>query len=293
VVAERRGGEPGTLGVDFDNESYVRYYRRHTTGFKVLGFEAQALEPQLLRLMDRAGLFELEGLSPAEAIHAHLPKWPIPFLEAGVAELLSRGTIEKRGDLLLWPKYIEAQEAKQSDRVRQQESRARRRDLARQAELVTNCDSTPADTEQKVTNRDQNVTTCHTVSLQPYVHSVKDLEATPLVLSAPPNRTPARRPEVTIPEIIEAWRRICVPRGAADIREMTNSRVGKLRARIREHPTFAWWDELFTRITRSSFLFGSGNHAWKINLDWLIENDKNAVKILEGRYDDQGQARRC
>ena len=87
-------------------------------------------------------------------------------------------------------------------------------------------------------------------------------------------------------EIIEAWKAICVPRGAPGIREITAERRRKLRTRLREHPSFDWWDEVFRRMTRSSFLFGGGPNGWRASLDWLIANQTNAVKILEGKYDD-------
>jgi hypothetical protein len=91
---------------------------------------------------------------------------------------------------------------------------------------------------------------------------------------------------VTPEEIVDAWRRVCVARGAADIRDLTKARREKLKLRLAEHPTFDWWDELFVRITRSSFLFGRGDRGWKITFDWLIGSDTNGVRILEGVYDD-------
>ena len=102
--------------------------------------------------------------------------------------------------------------------------------------------------------------------------------------------------QVSAQEIIEAWRRICVPRGAPDLREITGERKRKLRQRLREHPTFGWWDEVFRRMAQSRFLFGNGKTGWRASFDWLVANDTNAVKILEGKYDDQanknGAARR-
>lgn len=119
----------------------------------------------------------------------------------------------------------------------------------------------------------------------PHSPEKKDIVAAQLLLSASPNGGPAQ--QVTVPEILEAWRRVCVPLGASDVRELTATRVRKLKIRIREHPRFDWWDELFSKITASRFLFGNGTRGWRVTLDWLIENDANAVKVLEGRYEQQ------
>ncbi len=112
----------------------------------------------------------------------------------------------------------------------------------------------------------------------------KKKEATPLVVSATPKPT-RQVAEVSPEEIVEAWKRLCVPKGAPDIREITGDRRKKMLLRIREHPNFDWWDELFARAARTPFLFGTGNRGWKASLDWLVDNQTNAVKILEGRYD--------
>lgn len=91
-------------------------------------------------------------------------------------------------------------------------------------------------------------------------------------------------PTVSAQDILEAWERVCVPRGLAAVREFTETRRKKLGLRVREHPSFEWWDELFRRIAASGFLLGNGTKGWKVSFDWLIDNDTNVVKVLEGRY---------
>ena len=113
-----------------------------------------------------------------------------------------------------------------------------------------------------------------------------------MALAKEEKTAPVVRPEVTTTEIIEAWRRICVPRGAVDVRELTATRLAKLRIRIREHPTFEWWNELFSRMAHTPFLFGQGARGWRVSLDWLLANDTNATKILEGRYENETTTRR-
>jgi hypothetical protein len=90
--------------------------------------------------------------------------------------------------------------------------------------------------------------------------------------------------QITPEEIIEAWKRICVPLGAPDIKCLNASRRKKLAQRIREHPTYAWWNEVFLHISVSPFLFGAGDRSWRADFDWLIANDTNNVRIVEGIY---------
>lgn len=40
-------------------------------------------------------------------------------------------------------------------------------------------------------------------------------------------------------------------------------------------------------ISESSFLRGKNDWEWKVTFDWLIQNDTNYLKILEGRYKDK------
>lgn len=136
--------------MDFANERYVRLYVRETTTWRLLPWESQALLPHVLRIVDRAGVLDLAGISPAEALQAHLPKWPSCAVEIGVDGLIARGILEHHGNALVWPKFLDGQEAPQSDVHRQRESRARRRDEARLQELVTERD-----------HESQNVTGCH------------------------------------------------------------------------------------------------------------------------------------
>lgn len=43
---------------------------------------------------------------------------------------------------------------------------------------------------------------------------------------------------------------------------------------------------LLEKMNKSSFLRGDNGQQWKATFDWLFENGKNWVKVLEGNYDD-------
>lgn len=144
--------------MDWSNERYVRLYTRDTTTWRLLSWEGQALLPMLLRLVDRAGVLDLGGVSAVDAVSAALPKWPVEVVGAALDSLLQRGVIEVAGDFLSMPNFLEAQEVTQSDAQRKRDSRDRRRALARHG--VTNC----PETGPPVTKRDrssQEVTRSH------------------------------------------------------------------------------------------------------------------------------------
>jgi hypothetical protein len=93
------------------------------------GFEGQTVFSLLTRKLDRSGCLKLCGLSPAAivSLQTHIP---LPFVEVGLARLLQIGLLEHRGDVLVDPTYIAAQETSKSDKQRQRESRDRRRATA-------------------------------------------------------------------------------------------------------------------------------------------------------------------
>ncbi len=116
--------------MNWENERYVRLYVRDTGEWNMLSWDAQALFMQLLRKVDRAGVLQLgkHGLRVLPAVINHKDKADI--ITKALAELLEDGCVQASVEFLVIPNFLEAQEATQSDRVRQQESRARRRDKA-------------------------------------------------------------------------------------------------------------------------------------------------------------------
>ncbi len=96
-------------------------------------------------------------------------------------------------------------------------------------------------------------------------------------------------------EIQSMWNSICFsyPR----LTRMTDPRKNKLRIRLQEmdkDPAKALLvlQRIFELMEQSKFLKGDNKRGWKANFDWVIENDKNWVKIIEGNYqntDNNGQ----
>ncbi len=126
--------------VDWSNERYVRLYTRDSVTWSLLSWEAQALLCFLLRKVDRAGVMDLGGNEPARAAAA-VVRMPLDVVERALPELTAAGVFEISETAMVMPNYIEAQEAKSSDKQRQSESRGRRRDRARAGADVTQRDT--------------------------------------------------------------------------------------------------------------------------------------------------------
>lgn len=117
--------------MDFGNERYVRLYVRDTVTWKRLGWDGQNALTQLLRKADRSGVIDLGGIEPWETLVV-LCGAPEDVARRGTARCLELACIVHDGDRLVFPRYLEAQEATQSGAQRVREHRARERELRAQ-----------------------------------------------------------------------------------------------------------------------------------------------------------------
>lgn len=151
--------------MNWEDERYVRLYVRDTVTWKLMGWQARCLLPLLLRKVDRVGCLNLDGAG-AEGIAA-LVDIPLEVADPGFRALMARGVVEVRDGVLIFPRFLEAQEAKHSDKARQAESRGRKRD-ALLRDMKAGDNATERDEEsQSVTNNHamgQSVTSSHAPS---------------------------------------------------------------------------------------------------------------------------------
>lgn len=148
--------------MNWEDERWVKRYTRVTVDDALLSWEARALWNEIFPRLDSAGVLDF-GRHGWRGIAA-LIGMPAEVVERVAPELLVDGRLVEREGKLVNRNYIEAQKARQSDKLRQQESRAKRRALA----LVESQDVTGDEgASQDVTNghsRSQGVTSCHPAS---------------------------------------------------------------------------------------------------------------------------------
>lgn len=82
---------------------------------------------------------------------------------------------------------------------------------------------------------------------------------------------------------IEQWSVSARKRGWPVPRALTDQRRKKLAARLRVHGLEGWRQAL-TKAWHSPLLSSDPAPSW-FSLDWLIRNDENILKVLEGNYD--------
>lgn len=116
------------MPLDFANENWIRIYKRDTVTLKLLTWQARALLWELLRKADRAGVIDTG--EHAERGIAALVSMPLEVVTETLRELVAAGVVLDRGDCLVFPRFIEAQETPASDKKRMSDLRERRRDIA-------------------------------------------------------------------------------------------------------------------------------------------------------------------
>lgn len=65
---------------------------------------------------------------------------------------------------------------------------------------------------------------------------------------------------------------------------MTDGRKTKCRLRLKDRP-LSEWKKVFEKMASTPFLVGQSKTSWKASFDWIISNQDNALKVLEGVYD--------
>lgn len=79
-----------------------------------------------------------------------------------------------------------------------------------------------------------------------------------------------------------------------EVKKLTEARKAKIKARLKEFGTQDLWmptvEAIFDKVMASSFL--RGETGWKATFDWVFENQKNWIKVLEGNYDDNDKNKR-
>jgi len=75
----------------------------------------------------------------------------------------------------------------------------------------------------------------------------------------------------------------------SEMRGLTPERIARCRERIRNAADAAQFvaefREAVRRAAATPFLCGEGPGGWRANFDWIVANDTNYLKVLEGRYD--------
>lgn len=83
-------------------------------------------------------------------------------------------------------------------------------------------------------------------------------------------------------ELLDLFNKNCP--SLSKVVKLTEGRKKKLALRWKEMPDLLQWERLFKLVEQTPFLKGQNDRGWKASFDWLIENDTNLIRVLEGRY---------
>lgn len=70
------------------------------------------------------------------------------------------------------------------------------------------------------------------------------------------------------------------------ILDLSDDRRKKVQTRIRKGLTIERFTEAVKVCAATPFLTGQNDRKWRASFDWLVENDSNLLKVLEGKYTD-------
>lgn len=98
-----------------------------------------------------------------------------------------------------------------------------------------------------------------------------------------------RKERVPYDRIRDLWNETC--KGFNNVHTLSKSRKAKIGVRVTEmggvEKAMETIEKLFRKVSESKFLNGDNDRSWKASFDWLFENDKNWVKVMEGNYDNR------
>lgn len=133
--------------MNFEDEEYIRVYTRNTATTKKLGWEGRTVLWHLERIVQKSGVLELEEGDDLVEVVAALCDLPEDITKLGLVRLASRGVTVRHAASLEIVRFVEAQNAKRSDRLRAQDYRDRQK-----AEALISVEKR-ADASRSVTER--------------------------------------------------------------------------------------------------------------------------------------------
>lgn len=93
-------------------------------------------------------------------------------------------------------------------------------------------------------------------------------------------------------KLMRLWNKMA-PEPLPRVEILSATRDRWCRARLKDFPDPNFWIAAMDRIKGSSFLQGKGRprkdgeRPFRATFDWLIKNDNNVAKVMEGQYDDE------
>lgn len=125
------------------------------------------------------------------------------------------------------------------------------------------------------------------VENQPPGNEPPEQEAKPTKKAIDPVGSQSADADMPAVDLLAIWN---ANRGDLPAAKMTAQRRAKIKARLKEEPSAAYWEELVKKLAATPFARGQSDSGWIVNFSWLIKNDENHVKASEWKSG-QGMSR--
>lgn len=99
-------------------------------------------------------------------------------------------------------------------------------------------------------------------------------------------KSSAKKEKIDFNAIVELYHKCCpsFPR----IIKLSNSRKTKVKSRLAEMKNdWSLLESVFNAMEKSKFLRGENRNGWQASFDWVFDNEKNWLKVIEGNYNDK------
>ena len=103
-------------------------------------------------------------------------------------------------------------------------------------------------------------------------------------------KPPKKRDKVNFSAVVNLYHSICT--NYPQVFRLSDARKDKISIRMEEFSKggldgLEVAKTIFEKMQESKFLRGDNKRGWKASFDWIFENQKNWVKIIEGTYDEK------
>ena len=105
-----------------------------------------------------------------------------------------------------------------------------------------------------------------------------DSQLTP-TLTLDKNRTDKNRIYMSI---LDTWNEMANANALSKIKTISPKRKTRINIILKSMPDIKDWRTAIYEIPKNNYLLGSNDRGWKANIDWFLNSNETALKLLEG-----------
>ena len=158
--------------------------------------------------------------------------------------------------------------------------RIKKQNKLRQRKYRGGCDKNVTGTQKKLSKPEADTGSNVTVTLQSRKVTPLEEEKEEDIEKEKKGKGPNKKLSPSFNFFIDKWNEKLEPK----IRQLSDSRKKQLRVRLKEEMFVDNYEKILGLIKTTSFLQGSNDRGWTADFGWLIANDTNYLKVLEGNY---------